>query len=119
MTSTLRVIKGDCGRLIGRIKGGMNTTLHAVADANGCPFSFFMTAGQVSDYTGAFSASALAAAPSAGYAYRVINQGAVYKRIRRNKRCGLIKGAGHGREPAAGALAGQNRKRTPVLIASR
>ena len=29
----------------------MNTKLHAVADANGRPLSFFMTAGQVSDYT--------------------------------------------------------------------
>ncbi len=31
----------------------MNTKLHAIADANGRPLSFFMTAGQVSDYTGA------------------------------------------------------------------
>ena len=31
----------------------MNTRLHAVADANGRPLSFFMTAGQVSDSTGA------------------------------------------------------------------
>ncbi len=31
----------------------MNTKLHAVTDARGCPISFFMTAGQVSDYTGA------------------------------------------------------------------
>ena len=31
----------------------MNTKLHAVGDANGRPLSFFMTAGQVSDYTGA------------------------------------------------------------------
>ena len=31
----------------------MNTKLHAVTDANGRPISFFMTAGQVSDYTGA------------------------------------------------------------------
>ena len=45
--------KGDLGRLIGRTKGGMNTKLHAVADANGRPLSFFMTAGQVNDYTGA------------------------------------------------------------------
>lgn len=45
--------KGDLGRLIGRINGGMNTKLHAVADANGRSLSFFMTAGQVSDYTGA------------------------------------------------------------------
>ena len=31
----------------------MNTKLHVLADANGRPLSFFMTAGQVSDYTGA------------------------------------------------------------------
>ena len=31
----------------------MNTKLHAVTDANGLPLSFFITAGQVSDYTGA------------------------------------------------------------------
>jgi len=31
----------------------MNTKLHAVADANGRPLSFFLTAGPVSDYTGA------------------------------------------------------------------
>jgi hypothetical protein len=31
----------------------MNTKLHAVADANGRPLNFFMTAGQISDYTGA------------------------------------------------------------------
>ena len=31
----------------------MNTKLHAVTDANGRPLSFFMTAGQVSDDTGA------------------------------------------------------------------
>jgi len=30
----------------------MNTKLHAIADANGRPLSFFMTAGQVSDDTG-------------------------------------------------------------------
>jgi transposase len=34
-------------------KGGMNTKLHAVTDAKGRPIRFFMTAGQVSDYTGA------------------------------------------------------------------
>ncbi|MBW6524631.1 IS5 family transposase [Sphingomonas sp. RHCKR47] len=51
--SSLRVKKGNLGRLIGRTKGGMNTKLHAVADANGRPLSFFMTAGPVSDYTGA------------------------------------------------------------------
>ncbi len=31
----------------------MNTRLHAVTDANGRPISFFLTAGQVSDYVGA------------------------------------------------------------------
>ena len=31
----------------------MNTKLHAVTHARGRPISFFMTAGQVSDYTGA------------------------------------------------------------------
>jgi transposase len=31
----------------------MNTKLQAVTDANGHPLSFFMTAGQVGDYTGA------------------------------------------------------------------
>jgi len=45
--------KGDLARLIGRTKGGLNTKLHAVSDADGRPLSFFMTGGQVSDYTGA------------------------------------------------------------------
>ena len=31
----------------------MNTKLHAVTDANDRPLSFFITAGQISDYTGA------------------------------------------------------------------
>ena len=31
----------------------MNTKLHAVTDADGRPIRFFITAGQVSDYTGA------------------------------------------------------------------
>jgi len=31
----------------------MNTRLHAVTDAKGRPIRFFMSAGQVSDYTGA------------------------------------------------------------------
>ena len=52
--SSLRVNQmGGLGRLIGRTKGGMNTKLHAASHANGRPLSFFMTAGQVSDYTGA------------------------------------------------------------------
>jgi len=45
--------KGDPGRLIGRTKCGMNTKLHAVTDQNGRPLSFFMTAEQISNYTGA------------------------------------------------------------------
>lgn len=51
--SSLGVKKGDLGRLIGRTKGGMNTKLRAVTDAHGRPLSFFITAGQISDYTGA------------------------------------------------------------------
>jgi transposase len=47
------VEKGGRGRLIGRTKGGMNTKLHAVTDENGRPLHFFMTAGEISDYTGA------------------------------------------------------------------
>ena len=39
--------------MIGRTKGGMNTKLHAVTDANGRPLSFFIAADQVSDYIGA------------------------------------------------------------------
>jgi hypothetical protein len=46
-------LKGDLGPLIGRTKGGINTKLHAAIDANGRPLSFFITARQVSDYTGA------------------------------------------------------------------
>ena len=41
------------GRLIGQTKGGMNTKLHANTDTRGRPVRFFITAGQVSDYTGA------------------------------------------------------------------
>ena len=41
----------------------MNTKLHAVMDANGRPIKFFMTAGQVSDYTGA---AALLSKPARG-----------------------------------------------------
>ena len=43
--------------------GGMNTKLHAVTDAQGRPIRFFMSAGQVSDYTGA--AAMLEGLPSA------------------------------------------------------
>ena len=35
----------------------MNTKLHAVTDADGRPIRFLMTAGQVSDYTGALLGS--------------------------------------------------------------
>jgi hypothetical protein len=45
--------KGDFGRLIGRDKGGMNKKLRAITDANGRPLSFFITAGQISNCTGA------------------------------------------------------------------
>jgi transposase len=41
----------------------MNTKLHAVTDARGRPLRFFMTAGQVSDYTGA--AALLGSLPAA------------------------------------------------------
>jgi transposase len=44
-------------------KGGQNTKLHAVTDAKRCPLWFFMTAGQVSDYTGA--AALLSSLPGA------------------------------------------------------
>ncbi len=43
----------------------MNTKLHAVTDAPGRPIRFFMTAGQVSDYTGAMAL--LARLPKAGW----------------------------------------------------
>jgi len=46
-------VKRDLGPLIGRTKGGINTKLHAATDANGRPLSFFITAGHISDYTGA------------------------------------------------------------------
>lgn len=39
------------GRQIGRTKGGLNTKLRAVTDAKERPLQFFMTGGQVSDYT--------------------------------------------------------------------
>ena len=57
--------KGGRGRLIGRTKGGMNTKLHAVTDAKGRPIRFFMSAGQVSDYTGA--AALLSSLPKADW----------------------------------------------------
>lgn len=38
-------LKGDLVRPIGRIRGGMNAKIHAPADPNDRPLSFFMTAG--------------------------------------------------------------------------
>lgn len=65
--SSLRAKKGGAddqrGRLIGRTKGGLNTKLHAVKDAKGCPLRFYMAAGQVSDCTGA--AALLGSLPAA------------------------------------------------------
>ena len=43
----------------------MNTKLHAVTDAKGRPIRFFMSAGQVSDYTGA--AALLSSLPKADW----------------------------------------------------
>lgn len=43
----------------------MNTKLHAVADALGRPIGFFMSVGQVSDYSGA--AALLSSLPKAGW----------------------------------------------------
>ena len=50
---------------MGRTKGGLNTKLHTVTDAVGRPLRFFMTAGQVSDYTGA--AALLSGLPEADW----------------------------------------------------
>lgn len=65
--TSLRAKKGGAdnqqGRLIGRTKGALNSKLHAVTDADGRPIRFFMTAGQVSDYTGA--AAMLSSLPAA------------------------------------------------------
>ena len=46
-------LKRGGGRLIGQTKGEMNTKPHAVTEGNGRPVRFFITAGQVIDYTGA------------------------------------------------------------------
>ena len=51
--SSLAVKKGVLDACLVRTKGGMNTKLHAVTDADGHPLSFFLTAGPVSDYAGA------------------------------------------------------------------
>ena len=45
--------KGGVPRDIGRTKGGLNSKLHAVCDGHGRPVLLHLTAGQVSDYTGA------------------------------------------------------------------
>uniref|UniRef100_A4WSG9 Transposase IS4-like domain-containing protein n=1 Tax=Cereibacter sphaeroides (strain ATCC 17025 / ATH 2.4.3) TaxID=349102 RepID=A4WSG9_CERS5 len=45
--------------------GGMNTKLHAVADANSRPIGFFISAGPVSDYTG--GAALLGSLPKADW----------------------------------------------------
>ena len=45
--------KGERGRLIGRTKGGIN--LHAICDSKERPLNLFGTAGQVSDYIGAWA----------------------------------------------------------------
>ncbi len=64
--SSLRAKRGaddQRGRLIVRTQGGLNTKMHAVTDALGRPLKFFMTAGQVSDYTEA--AALLGSLPAA------------------------------------------------------
>jgi len=51
MASSLRVKSDRRGRLIGRTKGGLNTTLQAATDAKYRPLWFFTAAGRISDYT--------------------------------------------------------------------
>lgn len=55
---------GWCRRLVGRTKCGLNSKLHAVADAKGRPIGMYLSAGQTSDYTGA--RAGLATLPKAG-----------------------------------------------------
>ena len=55
--------KGALSRRIGRTKGGLNSKLHAVCDADGKPLILLLTEGQVSDYKGA--ATMLPALPPA------------------------------------------------------
>ncbi len=45
--------RGILPRHIGRIKGGLNTKLHAVCDGMGRPIALCLTAGQTSDHLGA------------------------------------------------------------------
>jgi hypothetical protein len=49
--------------IVRRTKGGLNTTLHAVTNAKRRSLRFFMTAGQVSDYT--VAAALLGSVPAA------------------------------------------------------
>jgi hypothetical protein len=45
LTATNLRSEGDQRRqLVGRTRGGINTKLHAISDANGRPLRFFMTA---------------------------------------------------------------------------
>ncbi len=62
--SSLAAQQGGGGRLIGRTKGGLNSKLHALADANGRPIHKFLSAGQISDYIGA--RALLSSIPQAG-----------------------------------------------------
>lgn len=55
--------EGGVPRRIGRTKGGLNSKLHAVCDADGKPLILLLTDGQVSDYRGA--ANILPALPPA------------------------------------------------------
>lgn len=51
------------GRLIGRTKGGLNSKLHVVTEAEGRPILMFLSAGHRSDYVGA--AALLSSLPQA------------------------------------------------------
>jgi hypothetical protein len=44
--------KGGCKRFIGRTRGGLNSKLHAVADARGRPIGLYPSAGQAGDHEG-------------------------------------------------------------------
>ena len=55
--------KGALSRCIGRIRGGLNSTLRAVCDADGKPLILLLAEGQVSDYRGA--AAVLSVLPDA------------------------------------------------------
>lgn len=50
---SMRAKKGGRDRQFGRTNGGMNTKLHTITDTDGRPIRFFLSAGQVSDCTGA------------------------------------------------------------------